>query len=477
MKSKITKISIIFVSLLLIALYSLNEIYSYRNDMTLKRTLICGEMPNIEGLEIKAESNWAGMFENVISLGSDFNYETKFRYFKEEKEWPIYLNFSTKYFSDNSGYSFGGNRLRESGTKEFTLKFIREEMDRLSEYERKLYIDMVKNDESSRIVSLKDSHDYLPIHIESHNVFDEVNNSNNERYDSIYEDAFFNDYFKFPVKDDMKLKYQIEYAIGSIDTRRELLEPYSHRSLFEIYDAVDQKKLNVIIGFSGTDIYSIPEKYEGLFVMPLKELTVDSGIEPIKIGKEYMYNQNDIKKIYDFEKGENIFDIMIIEKAREIFVVSEKTGANNLYIFDADKLELKEKVELYGDKVIERVKLGHNGLIVVYEDGYYQWTNEKTHEIYADKLPNEILKLKKGYEVELSDIVFYDKKLCFLYHNVDAIRLLVMTKGEDYSLVRYDFPKRKGSNLDYHGDDISNMTNEDRFYPIWEEEFTFKEKN
>ncbi len=463
MKFKILKISIPLICLIAFSIYSMQDIYSYRDDMTIKRTLVEGEIPDLEGLGIDLLYDQSNFWYSTLKLGSEFKYDTEFHYTHRNMTKKLYFHLiNGVYTSNHSHYQGGIPKNDKEAAKKQVIKRI--ESDERSDLEKEIIIEMIKNDESYKIVKLKDYFEYFPIVVGRFGIY---NVKDYPVEETLNYKPRLDDYFKFPVCD-VALKYDIKMDDGEFEVGTKVLAPYDEYPIFDMYSSVDSKNLNTFMSFSSTDFYQIPSEYNAVFTMPLK--AVKNVNNRKNNSYDYVYDTNDIKKIYDLKDSERVCNMTVFEKSNKLYLRTEYKKLNYVYIFDTNNFELLDTVELYPNKEVYRTYLGKNGLLFDFDGDDYQWIMDEDHEIISLRIPKDLIinMSKKGYDMR--DFVYYDDKFCVLFHSVYGIALGVFDELGNYSIINYDIPKRKGKDLDYHTDVYGDIK-DDKSYQIWQSNF------
>ncbi len=468
MKTKTLKISIILICVISIGIYSIQDIYSYRNDITVVRTMVKGEMPEIDGLELIVKSSFSSGLTNKINIDKNNTYRTDYsRNTADDNYEKFDIHLKNYECGISSNY---GTRSYNKTLKEHTIEALRDrdfEQELVDEMSVKVLTEMISNDERNKIIRIKDYLEYMPVYM-SHETGDlRIFEEDDERqYYSYGGYVDISDCFKFPIPDDMKVKYEFNYGEEFYELDTQALAP---RSEFIIYDEMASDYSNIFIGFSDGKSYKIPKENNAIYVMPLKKV-IESEEEEYR--NYYTYDKDSVRKIFDLKEDESLMSLELVEEKSELWFITRLGSKNTLYVMDSRSFDLKNEIELYSKKSIYENFYGYNGMMIVYDNNDYDWVMGDSKKLISGHLPSPVF-YKDDYEY---DAVYYKDKLCIVCWIDTHLELFVLDEAGDYSIIGYDFPKRKGADLKYIEQAVPIRYNgADIFYSIRKAMFEFVE--
>ncbi len=487
-RKKIYTVASLVIILLIIAIYGVNEIYSYKDQVLLKQEIIKGaNLNNIENDKLKIslklscdESAHAEHYNQIVlPIADKPNIESSFHQNNDERQ-PLVCSPSFNHFK--SGGTMYTRIRGDESVKEAALDRLKiDEYDFGANWINDTVLsEMIKANEKTKTIDLKDYIDYFPIGLSNDYDFQLKNtNINIKDHPNLYETRI-DDFFKLPVKKGTMLKYNvnyydvngevnIDYDVKPLDKKESKKENdfntpnFRPNTYFAVLAKSNKAENKVFVSFKSSPRYQIPEEYRGVFCTPLYLKPAENKAN--HHDDCYEFNSKEFQRIFIPKQKEEIMDVFSDNKD-DICVLSQVEKTKYLNIIRPSLLEsLKtakagEKEKLYEENTtiiklehqgehVEKVITGSNGILVLYSKAGFDWIDDTKSEILMrGKLDRDIYeRFQKEHDIYLNfsekrRFAFYydNSKLYILDNQHDKAVLSVVDEKETLSKVNYSFP-------------------------------------
>ncbi len=472
MNKKVFRLLFTFVLMIGLASYAMLDLYSYRQEIVMQSKIIEGEKiadSNIKlNLTIFSLADYYIGFMKTSFRPNELDKPTNKFIYDYEGKYPLEI------WNENNAFNINGSSGTNLGSNEniseqaYALEQVSDAEFIAFEFQQKIFKDMVTNNETNKTVKAKDYLEYLPIKFYANKKL--INNNFREKKDRYGEHNFrLDDYFKFPVNDDMEFTCMIKYQHNKhnnrfdLDTKLDLLGKYSEDDyLYYFMSTYDNNEDKLFLAFEDGNNYKIPEKYKGVFALNLQK-EADKEIDNEII---YKFDTKEIKQAYKPKENERILQLLF-NKANELAVLSQIENVYKITYLDKDSLKVINSAEITypnENESFKLVRIGQNGLIVISSKQNFTWLDDKSHQILLQGKLNQDLSDYNAstsyYESEF-DYIFADDKLYTLECNSKLARLGIITKQGYQNIVEYTFPLKKTAN-----ELKNNSIGKDSFYRI-----------
>ncbi len=437
------------------------DLYSYSNDFTMNTNIIKGSNTLKSDVKIDLIVNGGEEYiyhKNVCKISCKVqekpSLESEFLHRNEVKD-------NTYFYLEDANFCIGYELIslpkREEDKekqKKLAIQTIYNDQSYLSDFQQKILEDMVLNDEQTKIVALKDYTDYLPVKI---NCSEPIYNKNisDAPDEKNYDITAIDDYFKFPVKDDMLIKNEFKYYndLGdfTIETNANIMSPYAKKygeDIYKMYTTNSQDVSTLYLAFEDGKNYQIPKEYKGIYKLNIEK---EEGreyeiIETIthQYDTVLCINTKTIEKVYPTKENEIIKNIFI-NKTGDLCVLSQIDNTIQLTYLNPNNYKTICTVNLSDDKhQFVDLLIGQNGLIATYENKYFQWIDDKSHTMILNGKHDISQQIKNKESVfdknDYFDFIYDDDKLYILENNRTSLQVNIIDKNGNSTLIAYSFP-------------------------------------
>ncbi len=448
---KFLKMSLISLAIIILGVLSMGKIYLFRDDIILEQKLIQGEQPNKENIQMKFTLNspansakWdakLGLHQDAKLISSYYNKDTV----HQTKAIELSRDFVEL---GGNGISFNINDLRSyrgKNEKDILLNLLNKHRFFRTKLENSIFSEMIKNDKKEDIIRLRDYTEYFPLCLYSNdpliNTAFEIpidNNHHSVFYDNVQR---IDDYFQFPIKDDMKIKCTLSYKFRDnsvqINTEADSVAPYHTKIPFDLLSIWDEENERIILSFKGSKEYEIPLEYQGIYVLPITK-----GKELDKDSYEYHFDTSKIKKVYTVKEGESIEKVFKDGKDK-LCVISRKNKGYSLHVLDYQNFENIKSTDLKSQaKILANANSFTNGIFVLYEKGDFTWLDNKNYEVLlTSKIDKKSSKQLHNWDLkDVADFLYQENSLYLLENHFGKVFLKTLTKEGTESIIEYKFP-------------------------------------
>ncbi len=447
MKSRILKFVLFLVVVLGFGTYSASALYSYRDDLTLKQEVIKGSIEDDDKISfdlISEDYRYDSRFKVTVKMANNPNYEVDYVNHLIDDD-GLYAYVSAYDF--NWGYGSSYNDSIKS-VEELLIKL------KKSHYLPSALVtatkEVIESAEDTKEFRLMDYLENIPLYIHSdiEMLPIEYKDRIEEREDSfdriMPESALLENYFRFPVKTDMKVRCTATFNGREFETHGELLPPYDKSSIIKTFTYYDSAKSDVLLSFADTDLYHVPEDYNGIFRLPLIKTKRDDE-------EMFYYDESSIEKVYTLAEDEKVFK-MLSGKKGELYLISKSADKTYVSYLSSSDYKLLYKVDVTSKSVkddVFDVRRGKNGLLVVYDSGNFCWLDDEVHDvsICCDTYRSDYLKTIPinpfSQRYNWINIASSKNKVYVLENKSEYALLTVIDEKADETIVKYSFPRRK----------------------------------
>lgn len=450
MKKKPLLISLLCLCIIGAAIYGIFELKANIQNIEMERELIQGKFPEDKKIKLSFYLSRQNPWYRKIRIGISEDAKLESEYI-HEKPIPMEVNNFVTLGLDQLYYeqSQDSRRMKEGESeKEAVITKIKDSCmgdKTLSS----LYMNMVKDGVTERTFKLKDHLEFLPINLSAFpNIYDgeKFEQKLADKEDIIFRESRLEDYFQFPVPEDMFLQLNFdasregEYLLSSMGAK--LKEPYASDHL----DGFVERDLHgnrLFLSFKDSPHYKIPKQYEGIYLLPLHREE-----DKEHVFEDAFYRLQEIKKIYEFGDGESLENMVLTKN--NLLCLLVKFGENyELRFIDRTGKE-KENCTLQraGGEAAPRILCGENGILILYASKKFQWIDQSSLQIILEgslDIPNFEDYFKPLY-VERCKLLFKDKILYLTASKDDQIQVIHLDQKGVLGIVNYSFPLKRKQN-------------------------------
>ncbi len=448
MKSRIL-IFVIFIAVVFsFGAYSAKDLYSYRDDLTLKQEVIKGSIEESDKISldfVTSDYRYKSRLEANVKFSSNPDYSVAYLkdYVAEDNPYAFVSSYDY-----NWGYGSSNNNVKKS-LDEFianltNMHYLPSALVAISE-------EVINSKEKEKDFRLIDYTENIPLYIHSDfELFpieykDQLDQVEQSPRGFMVESLLLEKYFRFPVKSDMIVRCGATYNGREFETRGAILPPYDDLDIIKTFSYYDKAQNAILMSFADSSLYNIPDEYNGIFRLPLIKFD-------IKDEEMYCYDEKSIEKVYTLSEDEAVYRMLSGDNG-VIYLVTKTANKTYLSYISSSDYTLLYKVDVSSKSIkddVFDVRRGENGILVVYDSGNFSWLDDKRHDvsIYCDTYRGRYLKDFPMDEVFVEEfktirIASSEDKIYILENKFEYVLLTVIDAKGNETVVKYSFPRRK----------------------------------